>query len=131
MNTDELVGEADIEAALEAPAGRSRSRTGSSGRGDRSGKGRSATPPESKQAAASLLRSDSLMSARERNKLKRKAKALGRQDSIKPGGLDAKGRVREEPEARRRSACFVCVLWAAAQLVCLHSFGCTCSCLCA
>jgi hypothetical protein len=93
MNTDELVGEEDIEAALEAPAGRARSRAGSSGRGDSGSKARSATPPEDKQAAASLLRSDSMLSARERNKLKRKAKALGRQDSTKPGGLDAKGRV--------------------------------------
>jgi hypothetical protein len=96
MNTDELVGEEDIEAALEAPVNKSRSRAGSSSsRGDSAGggKGRSATPPEGKQAAASLLRSDSLMSARERNKLKRKAKQLGRQDSTKPCGLDAKGRV--------------------------------------
>jgi hypothetical protein len=95
MNTDELVGEEDIEAALEAPPGRPRSRAGSSSRGDsgNGSKARSATPPEGKQAAASLLRSESLMSARERNKLKRKAKALGRQESAKPGGLDAKGRV--------------------------------------
>ncbi|WIA33345.1 hypothetical protein OEZ86_006482 [Tetradesmus obliquus] len=97
MNTDELVGEEDIEAALEAPVARPRSRAGSSNRGD-SGSGskaRSATPPESKQAAASLLRSESIISARERNKLKRKAKALGRQESSKPGALDAKGRVAE------------------------------------
>lgn len=97
MNTDELVGEEDIEAALQAPAARPRSRAGSSNRGD-SGSGskaRSATPPESKQAAASLLRSESIISARERNKLKRKAKALGRQESSKPGALDAKGRVAE------------------------------------
>ncbi|KAF6253887.1 SNF2 family N-terminal domain-containing protein [Scenedesmus sp. NREL 46B-D3] len=97
MNTDELLGEEDIEAALAATPGRPRSRPSSSGRGDSGsgGKARSSTPPEGKQAAASLLRSDSLMSARERNKLKRKAKALGRQDSTKPGGADAKGRVAE------------------------------------
>lgn len=106
MNTEELVGEEDIEAALQAPAARPRSRAGSSNRGD-SGSGskaRSATPPESKQAAASLLRSESIISARERNKLKRKAKALGRQESSKPGALDAKGRVSSRHAQQQASA---------------------------
>jgi hypothetical protein len=132
MNTDELVGEEDIEAALEAPAGRARSRAGSSGRGDSSSKARAATPPEGKQAAASLLRSD-IMSARERNKLKRKAKALGRQDSIKPGGLDAKGRVSSSRAAylllaMRLRAELLHSWWGACSwtAVCLCSCGCTC-----
>lgn len=85
MNTDELVAEEDITAALAAPP--PKPRRGSSGRV------RAATP-EAKQAAASLLRTDSL-SARERNKLKRKAKALNRQDSVK-AGQDPKGRVSND-----------------------------------
>lgn len=72
MNTDELVNEDDIAAALtEAPTpskGRGRGR----GRGQRGGA----------QAASALLASADSMSARERNKLKRKAKALQRQDSM-------------------------------------------------
>eukprot|EP00879_Flechtneria_rotunda_P013204 GHRR01013789.1.p1 GENE.GHRR01013789.1~~GHRR01013789.1.p1 ORF type:complete len:273 (+),score=89.59 GHRR01013789.1:182-1000(+) len=78
FDTDELVNEEDIAAALQQPKKRAQG-----------GKWRQATPD--KQAAASLLRSDSL-SARERNKLKRKTKALQRQDSL--AGVESKGRVR-------------------------------------
>lgn len=126
MNTDELLGEEDIEAALAATPGRPRSRPSSSGRGDSGsgGKARSSTPPEGKQAAASLLRSDSLMSARERNKLKRKAKALGRQDSTKPGGADAKGRVSRGPTMLRKQRQRVLQLQPSAHA----TSGGTCSC---
>lgn len=64
--------------------------TPTKGRRGRGQQGKAAASPE-KQAASELLgRSDSL-SARERNKLKRKAKAMERQNSAR---LDSKGRVR-------------------------------------
>lgn len=82
LNTDELVNEEDITAALQP--------TPSKGRRGRGQQGQSSATPE-KQAASELLgRSDSL-SARERNKLKRKAKAMERQGSAR---VDNKGRVR-------------------------------------
>lgn len=89
LNTDELVNEEDITAALQQPTP-TKGRRG--GRGQQGGKG-TATPE--KQAASELLgRSDSL-SARERNKLKRKAKAMERQSSAR---LDSKGRVSTPQE---------------------------------
>jgi hypothetical protein len=82
LDTEELMNEADLTAALQQPTPKGRKGRGQKGAG-------SATPE--KQAASELLgRSDSL-SARERNKLKRKAKALERQSSVR---LDNKGRVR-------------------------------------
>lgn len=88
INTDELVCEDDLAAALVAPTPTTRSgKSFRAGGGSGSGRQRSATPE--KQQASELLRADS-MSARERNKLKRKYRALQRQDSVK---ADAKGRV--------------------------------------
>lgn len=90
------MNEADLTAALQQPTPKGRRGKGQKGAG-------SVTPE--KQAASELLgRSDSL-SARERNKLKRKAKALERQSSVR---LDSKGRVR-----RLRSRLFAgsLVLW--------------------
>jgi hypothetical protein len=82
LDTEELMNEADLTAALQQPTPKGRK-----GRGQ---KGAGSVTPE-KQAASELLgRSDSL-SARERNKLKRKAKVLERQSSLR---LDSKGRVR-------------------------------------
>lgn len=89
INTDELVNEDDLAAALTANTRKMHNSRGSRGSGSgSSGRPRSATPE--KQQVSDLLRSDS-MSARERNKLKRKYKAQ-RQDSLK---ADAKGRVRD------------------------------------
>lgn len=90
VNTDELVDEDDLAAAFSASTWKAHGSRGSKGSGSGSGSGgkqRSATPE--KQQAVDLLRSDS-MSARERNKLKRKYKALTKQDSLK---ADGKGRV--------------------------------------
>lgn len=85
LDTDELVNEEDIAAALQQPAPSKGRRGGNKGQA-----GRSSVTPD-RQAASELLgRSDSL-SARERNKLKRKAKAMERQGSTRG---DSKGRVR-------------------------------------
>eukprot|EP00878_Enallax_costatus_P014774 GHUV01015460.1.p1 GENE.GHUV01015460.1~~GHUV01015460.1.p1 ORF type:complete len:871 (+),score=335.55 GHUV01015460.1:1027-3639(+) len=78
INTDELVNEDDLAAALTAPTPKAQASAARAARA--ANRQRSATPE--KQQASELLRSES-MSARERNKLKRKHKALQRQDSMK------------------------------------------------
>lgn len=101
LNTDELVNEYDLAAALtEQPAKQHRSKS-SRGSGN-GGRQRSATPE--KQSAADLLR-DSGMSARERNKLKRKFKALQRQDSMRAGCTDTKSRVSNSSSSNQASYC--------------------------
>lgn len=82
LDTEELVNEEDITAALQQS-------TPSKGRKGRGQQGKGVVTPEKRAASELLGRSDSL-SARERNKLKRKAKALERQSSAR---LDSKGRV--------------------------------------
>jgi hypothetical protein len=79
------VNEEDITAALQEP---SPGKGGRRGRANQQGKGGAATPE--KQAASELLGHSDSLSARERNKLKRKAKAMERQSSVR---LDNRGRV--------------------------------------
>lgn len=78
------MNEADITAALQQPS----PGKGRRGRANQQNKGGAATPE--KQAASELLGHSDSLSARERNKLKRKAKALERQSSVR---LDSRGRV--------------------------------------
>lgn len=87
LDTEELVNEEDITAALQEP---SPGKGGRRGRANQQGKGGAATPE--KQAASELLGHSDSLSARERNKLKRKAKAMERQSSVR---LDNRGRVAE------------------------------------
>lgn len=90
LDTEELVNEADITAALQQPSPGSKGRRGR-GSKQQGNKGGGAATPE-KQAASELLGHSDSLSARERNKLKRKAKALERQSSVR---LDSRGRVSE------------------------------------
>lgn len=79
LNADDLFGEEDLEPQLS----RHNSVTGGLGSGGGSGAGQ-------KQAATDLLASmggAEGLSARERNRLKRKAKALSRTDSVRSGTL--------------------------------------------
>lgn len=102
VDTDELVNEDDIKAALETPFGAAAAAAAAASAAPSAGGtrgGRSADAGDAmqqrgtlKQAAASLLASGDSLSARERNKLKRKAKALQRCESSK--GSELRGRVR-------------------------------------
>jgi hypothetical protein len=83
-DTDELVNEEDLTAALQQP-------TPTKGRRGRGQQGKAAATPE-KQAVSELLGHADSLSARERNKLKRKAKAMERQGSLRQ---DSKARVRQ------------------------------------
>lgn len=90
LDTDELVNEEDIAAALlPSPSAKGSGRRGGGGGKGGSSRSGSAAPPE-RQAASELLQQTDSLSARERNKLKRKAKALERQNSLR---VDSKGRV--------------------------------------
>jgi hypothetical protein len=84
FNTDDLVNEEDLTEALQQP-------TPTKGRRGRGQQGKAAATPE-KQAASELLGHADSLSARERNKLKRKAKAMERQGSLRQ---DSKSRVRQ------------------------------------
>lgn len=92
LDTNELLDDADITAALQPPSA-SKGRRGAKGSKAAAAAGQAAVTPE-KQAASELLAHADSLSARERNKLKRKAKALERQGSLRPGQAgDTRGRV--------------------------------------
>jgi hypothetical protein len=90
MNTDELVNEEDITAALQEAPVKGRGRCRGLQEQQQQQQQRQSTPD--KMAAASLLTSSDSLSARERNKLRRTARALQRQESVK--AADGKSRVR-------------------------------------
>ena len=72
MDTSELFQDADLETidGVQATAGAG------------SVSGAAGSSPPAKQQAADLLQGMEGLSARERNRLKRKAKAMGKQDSL-------------------------------------------------
>ena len=77
MDTSELFQDADLDAVDEVAPGK-RTTSGATG---------SSQPLEpAKQQAADLLQGMEGLSARERNQLKRKAKAMGKQESLRDSG---------------------------------------------
>lgn len=104
LDPDELFRDEDLEAAEDQLCGKQLQRqhsTHSQGLGGGAGGGNGGGGGGSKQAAQELLMNMEGLSARERNRLKRKAKALSRSDSMRvhPGeGPGGRNKVRRGGE---------------------------------